>query len=109
MTANEELRSGIIQLVNTIRSDSGEALANALGTLLNLSAANENRVYMGSKDLGLVPALVAVVSSDSGEAREKALRTLWNLSAANENKVYMGSKDLGLVPALVAVVSSDSG
>eukprot|EP00597_Dinobryon_sp_UTEXLB2267_P014343 CAMPEP_0170121806 /NCGR_PEP_ID=MMETSP0020_2-20130122/16184_1 /TAXON_ID=98059 /ORGANISM="Dinobryon sp., Strain UTEXLB2267" /LENGTH=41 /DNA_ID= /DNA_START= /DNA_END= /DNA_ORIENTATION= len=41
MTSNEEVRSGIPQLVNMIRSDSGEARVRALETLLNLSAANE--------------------------------------------------------------------
>ena len=82
----------------------------ALQTILSfLSAAVENRVYMGSKDLGLLPALVAVVTSDNGDARVKALGALLNLSIAVENKVYMGSKDLGLLPALVAVITSDNG
>jgi len=66
-------------------------------------------VYMGSKDLGLVPALVGMISSDSRDARENALGTFWNLSFADENGVYMGSKYVGLLPALVAVISSDSG
>ena len=81
----------------------------ALAALWNISVAAKNRVSMGSKDLGLLPTLVAVVSSDSGEARVEALKTLMNISIAAENKVSMGSKDLGLLPSLVAAVSSDSG
>ena len=57
----------------------------ALGTLMNISIAAENKVSMGSKDLGLLPALVAAVSSDSREVRLKALGALLNISAAAEN------------------------
>jgi len=109
MASNEELKSFILPLIDTIQSDRGDARVNALGTVWNLSAVDENGVYMGSKDLGLLPALVAVISSDRGGARVNALGTLMNLSVTEENRAYMGSKDLGLLPALIAVVSSDSG
>ena len=56
----------------------------ALKKLYTLSLSAENRVSMGSKDLGLLPALMAVVSSDSGDARAHAQATLRNISVAAE-------------------------
>jgi len=95
-----------------VSSDSGEALVNALGLLWNLSSANENKVYMGSKDLGLVPALVAVVSSDSGEALEiarvGALGVLWNLCLYYENIEYLVSYN-GMSVVLAALQASLRG
>ena len=61
----------------------GSARDCALRVLVNLSAAAENLVYMGSKGLGLVPILQAVVSSNCGTAREYALAALQNLSTAS--------------------------
>mmetsp|Transcript_12712 Transcript_12712/g.17341 ORF Transcript_12712/g.17341 Transcript_12712/m.17341 type:complete len:618 (+) Transcript_12712:226-2079(+) len=100
MASNKELKRIILPLINAIQPGRktlinimgfgrDNARVEALGKLMNLSYADENGVYMGSKDLGLLPALIAVVSSDSGEARVKALGTLWNLSLRHENIDYL--------------------
>eukprot|EP01036_Dinobryon_divergens_P034045 gene34045-43991_t len=88
-----------------LSSDSGEARLQALGTIKNLSIASENKVVMGSKGLGLIPALVVVVSSDSGVAREKSLGTLWNLSLYRQNVEYLVFSN-GMSVILAALQSS---
>ena len=61
---------------------------------------------MGSKDLGLLPALVTVISSDNGDARVMALVALWNLSVNHLNIEYLVC--CNVMPVVLAVLQSSS-
>ena len=99
----------IENLINTIKSNEGEARIKALVICQNLSVATENRVSMGSEHVGLLPLLVSIIEQDQGEARIKALSVCCNLSVATENLVSMGSEHVGLLPLLVSIIKQDQG
>ena len=72
-------------------------------TILNflqfLADQAENKVYMGSRELGLTTALSGQVSKYTSSRESMAV--LESLSSEPANRVYMASKELGLVSTLV--------
>lgn len=113
---------GLVSLLVTLlkhkplnRQTEDPTLTKTLDLLWCLSAAEENKLYMSSQDLGLVAELVTAVKDASSGAeqsymRQKALQIFKQLSDSADTKmvtnvVYMGSPDLGLVALLVHLAS----
>ena len=65
-------------------------------------------ILMGSKNLGLLPALVSIVWSGEEGVRHDALKAVEMLTHAAANREYMGSKELGLLPALMSAFFSSN-
>ena len=119
---SSQLCIGAIDLVAELSSARGPALVKVLETLqtviepinsdgkhTNAWVSAETSRTMGSKDVGLLSALVSVILLDNGEARRKALGILKILSDDIMNIKNFLSRELGFFPALVSVISNDYG
>ena len=97
----------INQLLQQLKKG-GQDRINALEIIcFDLSPDDENKVMMGSSQLGLVQILVDVIKEDKAVARYYAIGTCQDLSTVNENLSIMGSPQLGLVQVLVGVIKED--
>ena len=89
--------------------DASVLASQACATLWNLLTTDDptNRVNLGAKKLGLLPALVTVLADPRlpADLQEKATAVVKYLSLEPGNRDYMVSKDLQLLPKLVPLVS----
>jgi hypothetical protein len=89
------LSLGLIEkLVSFVKADAGMAAVNALGCLWYLSRANENKGYLASEELGLIPFLVSNVSLGNNKA-EYSFNILINCSLEPSSHSYLLSDAVG--------------
>lgn len=91
-------------LRDIINGDKSELKTLALKTCINLSCANENRLYMSSNELQLIPALINNFTDDIYKVY--SIKVIMNLSSG-DNGIYLGSKECGLLAAICDVISKD--
>eukprot|EP01038_Epipyxis_sp_PR26KG_P008286 gene8286-11216_t len=78
----------------------------AMAIVYNLTLANENKEYLGSKRLGLVYGIVHRLKDEDDEIFLHALRSVHNLSSCERNKPFLGSDELGLINLLVYIAKT---
>lgn len=108
----EELVQAIVRYSSRRGGGGGgdDALASqACATLWNLLTTEDptNRINLGAKKLGLLPAVATVLVDPRlpTDLQEKATAVVKFLSLERGNRDYMVSKDLLIVPKLVPLVS----
>jgi hypothetical protein len=60
-------RTEVLALLQVVSGGAGEERKKALYALFSLSTLEDNRVYMGSRELGLLSVLLHLASGDEGE------------------------------------------
>jgi hypothetical protein len=73
-----------------------------------LSAAADNKAFMGQAALGLIGELCLTLQSDAGEAREKCLKIILNISTLPTNATELLSPQLSMIPILTSIIKSNS-
>jgi hypothetical protein len=91
-------------ITDVITKDKGEAQSLGFKIAINISCTADNRKYMSSPDLSLVPALVIGLKEES--IKLYSAKVLLNLSTS-ENGIYLGRYDIGLILVLKEIINGD--
>jgi hypothetical protein len=98
---------GLVEkLVSFVKADAGMAAVNALGCLWYLSRANENKGYLASEELGLIPFLVVNVSLSNNKA-EYSFNILINCSLEPSSHSYLLSDAVGYLAFVRRQMTTD--
>lgn len=104
--SSKDLISKIVKLLVNYEAFDDALLIDILSFLQNVSTSSSNLVYLGSRQLRLVEALIGVSRKRTFdlEISVQALTVLRNLSGSPENVDLIGEQENGLIAALSAVI-----
>jgi len=106
------IAEGLLPLLVRSIQQGGDVCIRALATCEDLSALDESRVCMASKELGLLQTLMGVLRKElqyGGDICIRVLAICCFLSISDQNRFYMASEELGLLPLLRDVVAVSHG
>ena len=100
-TEQTQLTEQIIQLVQNIKTLTGENLTRHLKILWDIAKNDDYKVPLADPKLGLIEYLVNLINNETGTCRKNALGCLWYLSRAVPNREYFGRRELNIVNSLM--------
>jgi hypothetical protein len=99
---------GLMAVVTSILQENhGEAVFLTLSMLHKVSKSEEDHVWFGTSDQGILPHLVMIAGSDKSDQPERkqekkfAFLIIRNMSKTPSNRQFMATPRIGLIPFLI--------